>query len=121
MSQASPDTQGNLRAWRDPGALCSLRRGRPGTRVVSIWTGTRVLFTGAQGFIGSWVTERLLDEGHKVLTLDRPPAEPSRFRECGLHLRCIPVAADLLDVESLRSAIEQHDVHDGFHLAATAV
>lgn len=88
---------------------------------MSIWTGTRVLFTGAQGFIGSWVAERLLDEGAEVLVLDRPPAEPSRFVLRGLHERCTAVAADLLDHASLRVAIEDHGVQAVFHLAASAI
>jgi CDP-glucose 4,6-dehydratase len=80
-----------------------------------------VLFTGAQGFIGSWVAERLLEEGAEVLVLDRPPAEPSRFVLRGLHERCTAVAADLLDMASLRAAIEDHGVQAVFHLAATAI
>jgi CDP-glucose 4,6-dehydratase len=80
-----------------------------------------VLFTGAQGFIGSWVAERLLDEGAEVLVLDRPPADPSRFVLRGLHERCTAVAADLLDPASLRTAIEDHGVQAVFHLAATAI
>jgi CDP-glucose 4,6-dehydratase len=88
---------------------------------VSTWAGTRVLFTGAQGFIGSWVAERLLDEGAQVLVLDRPPAEPSRFQLRGLHERCTPVAADLLDAPSLRTAIDEHGVQAVFHLAASAI
>jgi CDP-glucose 4,6-dehydratase len=80
-----------------------------------------VLFTGAQGFIGSWVAERLLDEGAEVLVLDRPPAELSRFVLRGLHERCTAVAADLLDPASLRTAIEGHGVQAVFHLAATAI
>jgi CDP-glucose 4,6-dehydratase len=85
------------------------------------WAGTRVLFTGAQGFIGSWVAERLLDEGAEVLVLDRPPAEPSRFALRGLNERCTAVAADLLDTASLRAAIEDHGVQAVLHLAATAI
>lgn len=85
------------------------------------WRGLRVLFTGAQGFIGSWVTERLLDEGAQVLVLDRPAAEASRFRLLGLHERCTPVAAALGDLGSLRRALEEHGVQSVFHLAATAV
>jgi CDP-glucose 4,6-dehydratase len=85
------------------------------------WAGTRVLFTGAQGFIGSWVAERLLDEGAELLVLDRPPAELSRFRLRGLHDRCTPVSADLLDPASLRRAIDAHDIEAVFHLAATAI
>ncbi|MFI5010258.1 MAG: NAD-dependent epimerase/dehydratase family protein [Solirubrobacterales bacterium] len=88
---------------------------------MSTWTGTRVLFTGAQGFIGSWVAERLLGEGAEVLVLDRPPAELSRFRLRGLHERCTPVRAELMDADSLRSAIEHHGVQAVFHLAATAI
>ena len=80
-----------------------------------------MLFTGAQGFIGSWVAERLLDEGAEVLVLDRPAAEPSRFALHGLHARCTAVAADLLDADSLRAAIGEHGVQAVFHLAASAI
>ena len=93
----------------------------PGAGVVNAWAGTRVLFTGAQGFIGSWVAERLLEEGAEVLVLDRPPAEPSRFVLRGLHERCTAVSADLLDHASLRTAIEDHGVQAVFHLAASAI
>ena len=88
---------------------------------MSGWAGTRVLFTGAQGFIGSWVAERLLDEGAEVLVLDRPPAERSRFALRGLSERCLAVSADLLELGSLRAAIEEHGVEAVFHLAATAI
>jgi CDP-glucose 4,6-dehydratase len=91
-----------------------------GSRDVSTWAGTRVLFTGAQGFIGSWVVEQLLDEGAEVLVLDRPPAELSRFRLRGLHERCTPVSGDLLDSKSLNVTLDEHGVQAVFHLAATA-
>jgi CDP-glucose 4,6-dehydratase len=87
----------------------------------STWRGTRVLFTGAQGFIGSWVAERLLDEGAQVLVLDRPPVTPSRFLLRGLHERCKAVAVDLLDVEGLRAVLDEHGVQAVFHLAASAI
>jgi CDP-glucose 4,6-dehydratase len=88
---------------------------------VSAWAGTRVLFTGAQGFIGSWVAERLLAEGAEVFVLDRPAPALSRYRLRGLHERCTPVAAALEDVGSLRAALEDHSVQAVFHLAATAL
>lgn len=89
--------------------------------MAGMWAGTRVLFTGAQGFIGSWVAERLLDEGADLFVLDRPPAELSRFRLRGLHDRCMPVSADLMDLDSLRRAIDAHGLGAVFHLAATAI
>jgi CDP-glucose 4,6-dehydratase len=88
---------------------------------VSAWHGTRVLFTGAQGFIGSWVAERLLDEGAQVLVLDRPTDELSRYRMRALHERCTPVRAELMDCESLRAVLDEHTVDAVFHLAATAI
>ncbi|HEY2537503.1 MAG TPA: NAD-dependent epimerase/dehydratase family protein [Solirubrobacteraceae bacterium] len=88
---------------------------------MSTWAGTRVLFTGAQGFIGSWVAERLLDEGAEVLVLDRPLTEPSRFGLRGLPERCTAMSADLLDHASLCTAIEDHRVQAVFHLAASAI
>ncbi len=86
-----------------------------------MWSGTRVLFTGAQGFIGSWVAERLLDEGALVLVLNRPAAELSRFRMRRLNERCTAVDADLLDEESLRATLDRHGVQAVFHLAASAI
>lgn len=86
-----------------------------------MWSETRVLFTGAQGFIGSWVAERLLEEGAQVFVLDRPAVEPSHFRMRGLHERCTVVAADLLDHDSLRAALDEHGVQAVFHLAACAI
>jgi CDP-glucose 4,6-dehydratase len=89
--------------------------------MAGMWAGTRVLCTGAQGFIGSWVAERLLDEGAELFVLDRPPAELSRFRLRGLHDRCTPVPGELMDLESLRRAIDAHSIEAVFHLAATAI
>jgi CDP-glucose 4,6-dehydratase len=88
---------------------------------VSGWAGTHVLFTGAQGFIGSWVVERLLDEGAEVLVLDRPPVALSRYRMRGLHERCEAVPAELSDLASLRTAIDRGGVEAVFHLAASAI
>jgi CDP-glucose 4,6-dehydratase len=80
-----------------------------------------VLFTGAQGFIGSWVTERLLDADATVLVLDRPATELSYFHMRGLHERCTAVAAKLDDAQSLRRVLDEYDVQAVFHLAATAI
>jgi CDP-glucose 4,6-dehydratase len=88
---------------------------------VSEWSDTRVLVTGAQGFIGSWVAERLLDEGAQVFVLDRPVRARSRFALRGLEERCVAVAADLRDVDSLRAALDGHTIDAVFHLAATAI
>jgi len=80
-----------------------------------------VLVTGGQGFIGSWLVERLLEEGARVLVPQRPAPERSRFRLLGLESRCEAMSLDLLDFASLLRVLEEHQVDAVFHLAAHTV
>lgn len=77
-----------------------------------------MLVTGAQGFIGSWLTQRLLDEGAQVVVPRRDVPALSRFRIEGLEERCDLVQADLLDYEALVRVLNEYAVHSVFHLAA---
>jgi CDP-glucose 4,6-dehydratase len=83
--------------------------------------GTAVLVTGAQGFIGSWLAERLLDEGAKVVVPRRDFEPESRFRTDGIEERCTVVQADIQDYESLVRVLNEHDVGAVFHLAAQTI
>src|SRR5919198_2213473 len=85
------------------------------------YDGRTALVTGAQGFIGSWLAERLLDEGARVVALRRDVPALSRFRLAGLEERCDLVAGDLLDYESLLRILNEHDVQTVFHLAAQTI
>jgi CDP-glucose 4,6-dehydratase len=85
------------------------------------YRGVSVLVTGGQGFIGSWVVERLLDEGATVVVPRRDVPALSRFRLEGLEPRCEVVQVDLLDYESLVRLINEHAVRTVFHLAAQTI
>lgn len=80
-----------------------------------------VLVTGAQGFIGSWLAERLLNEGARVVTLLRDVEPDSRFADDGIADRCVQVRADMLDYEALVRALNEHEVRAVFHLAAQTI
>ena len=88
---------------------------------MSRWEGRTALVTGAQGFIGSWLAQRLLDEGARVVAPRRDFDPEARFRTEGVEERCTVVLADLQDYESLVRVLNEHDVDSVFHLAAQTI
>ena len=62
---------------------------------------TTVLVTGGQGFIGSWVAERLLEAGARVVVPIRDVHPEKRFHAEGLDKRCILEPADVRDYDAL--------------------
>src|SRR5215211_6286802 len=85
------------------------------------WRGQPVLVTGAQGFVGSWLAERLLEEGARVVVPLRDVDPESRFRIEGIEERCQLVACDLADYGSVLRVVNEHEVRAVFHLAAQTI
>ena len=85
------------------------------------YAGGTALVTGAQGFIGSWLVERLLDEGARVVVLRRDFDPEARFHGDGIDERCTVVLADLGSYESLVRVLNEHEVRSVFHLAAQTI
>jgi CDP-glucose 4,6-dehydratase len=83
--------------------------------------GATILVTGAQGFIGSWVAERLLDEGARVVVPRRDVDPEERFVSEGIEARCVGALADVVDYESILRLLNEHEVTAVFHLAAQAI
>lgn len=79
------------------------------------------LVTGAQGFVGSWLAERLLGNGVRVVAPRRDVEPESRFVAEGIEERCTVVLADLLDYESLLRVLNEHGVDTVFHLGAQTI
>ena len=74
----------------------------------------RVLVTGGAGYIGSVVTEELVNDGHQVVVYDnlvkghRPAVVPgARF-----------VKGDLLDARTLRQTLKEASIEAVIHMAA---
>jgi CDP-glucose 4,6-dehydratase len=85
------------------------------------WDGVPALVTGAQGFVGSWLAERLLAEGARVIAPRRRAASESRFRADGIAERCELVDVDIADVESVGRLLRERGVRAVFHLASQSI
>jgi CDP-glucose 4,6-dehydratase len=85
------------------------------------WRDKSILVTGAQGFIGSWLVSRMLEEGARVVVLRRDIPAESRFGIEGLEERCDVVLGDLVDYESLVRALNEYEVKAVFHLGAQTI
>ena len=78
-----------------------------------------VLVTGAAGFIGSNLVDRLLEAGHRVVGIDNFSTGQSHFLDqASANPRFQFKPADLLDPQPLRSSMR--DIEMVFHLAANA-
>ncbi len=75
-------------------------------------SGTRSLVTGATGFLGSHLVDRLLDAGHHVRILVRSPNKAKRWSPNQVEI----TAGDVTDPDSLHRAAHDRDVV--YHLAA---
>lgn len=71
----------------------------------------KVLITGANGFLGSWLTKALIKEGHEVYALVRAESDLSELEGQPCHF----VYGDITDLESLYKAFSEVDTV--FHLA----
>ncbi len=71
----------------------------------------RVLVTGANGFLGSWLTQKLLSQAHQVSVLLRKSNDVDHFKSLGVRV----FQGDITDKSSLAPAIKGQE--QVFHLA----
>jgi ornithine--oxo-acid transaminase len=83
----------------------------PRGRRLDLSTDNACLVTGATGFIGGHIAQRLLDEGHQVRCLVRPTSDTTLLESMPVEI----VVGDLTDAGSVQRAAEgcRHVVHCG--------
>jgi len=76
----------------------------------------KILITGGFGFIGMYVSQKLLELGHEVFIFDTLPAPPSGLEEAFKGVSFF--RGDLLNQLSLVEAVEKNKIDRIIHMAA---
>lgn len=85
------------------------------------WQGRTAFVTGATGLVGSWLCQRLLMEGAKVVALVRDWDPQSELIRSGTVHQCTVVSSRLEDYERIELALAENEVDTVFHLGAQAI
>lgn len=85
------------------------------------WRERRVLITGANGLIGSWLVPELLAQGAQVVALVKDADPQSELYRSGLVRRVTVVNGVLENFPTLERAINLHETETIFHLGAQSL
>ena len=77
----------------------------------------RVLVTGGAGYIGSVITDQLIEDGHSVVVYDNL----SKGHADAVAPAATFIAADLMAADVLRAALAQHAIDAVIHMAASSL
>lgn len=87
-----------------------------------VWRNRSVLVTGGAGFIGSWLSHDLLQQGAKVTIVDLKKALPYLGkRENAILTQSTFIRGDVRDGTLLTSLYKKYKIQTVFHLAAEAI
>ena len=87
----------------------------------NFWLDRPVLITGATGFVGSYLVERLLDAGANITAIIRDYRPDSQLISRSLFLDINRVKGDLTDYRLIERTLAEYEIDTVFHLAAQTV
>lgn len=87
----------------------------------SFWKNRTVFVTGANGFVGAHLVERLLRKNAKIVCLKRAGSNESSLLPINKDERIVTEKGSIEDFSFLKSIFERHQIDTVFHLAAQAL
>ena len=85
---------------------------------MNFWSEKNVLITGATGFVGFWLAQRLVSENARVVALVRDHDPKSLLYQSGLSEHLAVVSGALESCETLERALCEYEIDTVFHLGA---
>ena len=85
------------------------------------WKKTRVLVTGADGFIGSHVAKELVNRGAEVTAIVRDIKKQSNIDVLGIKNKINIIHGDLISFEDCERCFNEYEIEFCFHIAAQAI
>ncbi|HWQ32415.1 MAG TPA: NAD-dependent epimerase/dehydratase family protein [Blastocatellia bacterium] len=88
---------------------------------MSFWKNRNAFVTGATGFIGAHIARALLDEGARVVCLERDAVRSGSLDLFDLRRRVTVVSGALEDFALMERILNEYEIEAVFHLAAQAI
>lgn len=85
------------------------------------WKNLPVLVTGADGFVGSWIANELIEQGTDVYTIVRDIKKQSNLDVLNLRNKINIVHGDLANFDVCNRVLKEYEISVCFHLAAQAI
>lgn len=87
----------------------------------SFWLNRPAFVTGATGFVGAHVVRALVNQGARVVCLQRDDVKAGTLDLLDLRRRVTVIRGDLADYALMERALNEYEVEAVFHLAAQAL
>jgi len=87
----------------------------------SFWKQRNVFITGCTGFLGSWLTRSLVENGAHVIGLIRDHVPQSNLIYSGISENIDAVHGDVTDYRVIERALNEYEIDTVFHLAAQTI
>ena len=86
----------------------------------NFWKNKKVLVTGHEGFLGSWLTRALVEKGARVVGVDKVKDRPCSVLK-GSRSKIKGIKADIVDLRLMKRIVNRYKPRIIFHLAAEAI
>jgi CDP-glucose 4,6-dehydratase len=88
---------------------------------MEVWQDKNVLITGCTGFLGSWLTQALVERHANVVGLIRDNVPRANFCRLGLSDRITTVRGEVENYFLLERTLNEYEIDTVFHLAAQTI